>query len=60
MSMEKEDLEVIRTVNEAPREAVLEVRFGELLVTLTMTTFVTISPFLVFCLDFCVLYVVNN
>jgi len=43
--MEKEDLEVIRIVNEALREAVLEARFGELLVTLTMTTFVTISPF---------------
>jgi hypothetical protein len=50
--MEKEDLEVIRIVNEALREAVLEERFGELLVTLTMTTFVIISPFLVSCEDF--------
>lgn len=45
--MVKEDLEVIRIVNEALREAVLEVRFGALLVTLTMTTFVTVSPFCV-------------
>lgn len=55
--MEKEDLEVIRIVNEAPREVVLEVRFGALLVTLTMTTFVTISPF---CGVFFVCVVVND